>query len=50
MFIMQYMVMAFMGLIDTYFAITLPYIATPMGLFLMRQFIGQIPDSIIEAA
>lgn len=50
MFIMQYMVMAFMGLIDTYLAITLPYIATPMGLFLMRQFMGQIPDAIIEAA
>lgn len=50
MFIMQYMVMAFLGLIDTYLAITLPYIATPMGLFLMRQFMGQIPDAIIEAA
>ena len=50
MFIMQYMVMAVMGLIDTYLAITLPYIATPMGLFLMRQFMGQIPDAIIEAA
>ena len=50
MFIMQYMVMAVMGLIDTYLAITLPYIATPMGLFLMRQFMGQIPEAIIEAA
>lgn len=50
LFIMQYMVMAFMGLIDTYWAITLPYIATPMGLFLMRQFMGQIPDAVIEAA
>ncbi len=50
MFIMQYMVMATLGLIDTYFAITLPYIASPMGLFLMRQFMGQIPDAIIEAA
>lgn len=50
MFIMQYIVMAVLGLIDTYLAITLPYIATPMGLFLMRQFMGQIPDAIIEAA
>ncbi len=49
-FIMQYMVMAAMGLIDTYFAITLPFIATPMGLYLMRQFMGQIPDAVIEAA
>lgn len=50
MFIMQYMVMATIGIIDTYFAITLPFIATPMGLFLMRQFMGQIPDAVIEAA
>lgn len=50
LFIMQYMVMAKIGLIDTYLAITLPYIATPMGLFLMRQFMGQIPDAMIEAA
>ena len=47
---MQYMVMATLGMIDTYFAIILPYIATPMGLFLMRQFMGQLPDSMIEAA
>lgn len=49
-YIMQYIVMAKFGMIDTYFAITLPFIATSMGLFLMRQFIGQIPDSMIEAA
>lgn len=50
MYIMQYMVMAAMGIINTYFAITLPFIATPMGLFLMRQFMGQFPDAVIEAA
>ncbi len=49
-YIVQYIVMANMGLIDTYFALTLPYIATPMGLFLMKQFMGQIPESMIEAA
>ena len=50
LYIMQYIVMATMGIIDTYLAITLPYIATSMGLFLMRQFIGQLPDALIEAA
>ena len=30
LYIMQYIVMATMGIIDTYLAITLPYIATPM--------------------
>ena len=49
-YIVQYIVMANIGLIDTYLALTLPYIATPMGLFLMKQFMGQIPESMIEAA
>ena len=38
LYIMQYMVMATLGMIDTYFAI------------IMRQFMGQLPDSMIEAA
>jgi ABC-type glycerol-3-phosphate transport system permease component len=49
-FIMVYMVLAYLNMIDTYFAITLPFIATPLSLFFMRQFMGQIPDSMIEAA
>jgi len=49
-YIMQYMVMAKMGLINSYSALILPSIASPMGLFLMKQSISQIPDSIIEAA
>lgn len=50
LYIMQYMVMATLNMINTYFALILPLIATPMGLFLMRQSIGQIPDAMIEAA
>lgn len=49
-YIMQYMVMAKLRMIDTYSALILPAIASPMGLFLMRQSISQIPDSMIEAA
>ena len=49
-YIMQYMVMAKLGMIDTYSALILPAIASPMGLFLMRQSISQTPDSVIEAA
>jgi len=37
-------------MIDTYWALILPSIASPMGLFLMRQSIGQVPDAMIEAA
>ncbi len=49
-YIMQYMVMARMGMINTYWALLLPLISSSMGLFLMIQSIGQIPDSMIEAA
>ncbi|MDR0222768.1 MAG: carbohydrate ABC transporter permease [Oscillospiraceae bacterium] len=49
-FVMVYLVMAKLGMINTYFAITLPFIATPLSLFFMRQFMGQIHDSMIEAA
>ncbi len=49
-YLMQYMVMAKLGMINTYWALILPSIASPMGLFLMRQSISQIPDAVIEAA
>lgn len=50
MWIIQFLVMAIMGIIDTYFALILPNIATAMGLFLMRQSMTTIHDSMIEAA
>lgn len=50
MWIIQFLVMAVMGIIDTYFALILPNIATAMGLFLMRQSMTTIHDSMIEAA
>ncbi len=49
-YIMQYMVMAKLGMINTYSALILPLIASSMGLYLMIQSIGQIPDAMIEAA
>lgn len=49
-YIVQYMVIAKLGMIDTYLALILPGIATPMGVFLMRQSISQVPDAVIEAA
>ena len=49
-YIMQYIVMAKLGLIDNPLALILPSIASPMGLFLMRQSISQVPDAMIEAA
>lgn len=49
-YIMQYIVMAQLGMINTYSALILPLISTSMGLFLMIQSVGQIPDAMIEAA
>ncbi len=49
-YIMQYIVMANMNMINTYSALICPLIASSMGLYLMIQSVGQIPDAMIEAA
>ena len=49
-YLMQYIVMAKMGIIDNPLALILPSIASPLGLFLLKQSISQTPDSIIDAA
>lgn len=46
----NYIVLDQMGLIGTYFAIILPAIFSPFGVFLMRQVIAAMPDELIEAA
>jgi multiple sugar transport system permease protein len=38
------------GWINTYFALTLPFIVTPFGIFLMRQYIEGLPKELEEAA
>ena len=49
-FIPNYVVMSGLGLLDTFWAVLLPAMATPLGLFLMKQFMEQIPDAVIESA
>lgn len=46
----QYIVLSKLGMINTYWALVLPYIATPMGLFLMKQFMEGLSTSLLEAA
>lgn len=46
----RYLVVNKLGMIDTYWAEILPLIALPVGLFLIKQFVDQVPDSLIEAA
>lgn len=45
-----YVVIAKLGLINTYWCMIIPSLATPLGLFLMKQFMEQLPSSIIESA
>lgn len=46
----RYLVVVNLGLDNTFLAHIVPMLATPVGLFLVKQFIDQIPDSILEAA
>ncbi len=46
----NYLIMTKLNWLDTYLALIVPAIAKPLGLFLMKQFMEQIPDSLLEAA
>lgn len=46
----NYMVMSWLGWINTHASIIVPSLAFPLGLFLMKQFMEQIPDALLEAA
>lgn len=46
----NYMVMSWLGWINTHASIIVPSLAFSLGLFLMKQFMEQIPDALLEAA
>lgn len=46
----NYLIMTYLGLVDTYWSVILTAIGGTLGLYLMKNFIGQLPDSLIEAA
>lgn len=46
----NYLIMSKLGWLDTYAALIVPAMAKPLGLFLMKQFMEQIPDPLLEAA
>ena len=46
----SYLIMVKLGFIDTYRAIIIPAMGGTLGLYLMKQFMEQVNDSIIEAA
>ena len=48
--ISRYLVIVELELTDTWLVHVLPLAAMPVGLFLVKQFMDQIPDALIEAA
>jgi multiple sugar transport system permease protein len=49
-FVPLFVLVSKLGLLNTYPALILPFLTSPLGVFLMRQFMMGIPDSLIEAA
>jgi ABC-type glycerol-3-phosphate transport system permease component len=46
----RYLVVSNLGIMNTYLGHLLPVLALPVGVFLLKQFVDQIPDSLLEAA
>jgi len=46
----RFFVVKYLGLIDSYGAHIFPALALPVGLFLVKQFIDQLPDALFDAA
>lgn len=46
----RYLVIEALGLIDSFWVHIIPGLAIPVGLFLIKQFIDQIPKDLIEAS
>lgn len=49
-FVPLFLIVDWMGGLDTYWALILPFVADPFSIFLFRQFFIQVPDSVEEAA
>ena len=46
----QYIIISWLGINNSYWALILPACAFGMGLYLMKQFMEQLPDSLMESA
>ena len=46
----RFFVVKYLGLIDSFAAHIIPALAMPVGLFLVKQFIDQLPDALFDAA
>ena len=46
----NYLIMSSLHIVDTYWAVILPAVGGTLGLYLMKTFMVQVPDDMIEAA
>ncbi|MBO4733602.1 MAG: carbohydrate ABC transporter permease [Clostridia bacterium] len=47
----RYLIFSYLNIVNTYWIYILPYCASTMGVFLMKQYIdGSVPDTLLEAA
>ena len=46
----NYFIMSSIGLVDSYWSVILPAVGGTLGLYLMKNFMVQIPDELLEAA
>ena len=48
--IANYLTISWLGWLDTYLAVIVPFLGSTLGLFLIRNYMATIPDSLLEAA
>lgn len=46
----NFMIVSWLGLMDTQWALIIPAFGSSLGLYLMKQFVDQVPDTLLEAA
>lgn len=46
----NFIIMSKIGWVDTYLSVIVPAMGAPLGLFLMKQFMTTVPDTLLEAA
>ena len=46
----NFLIISQLGMLDTHWALIIPAFAFPLGLYLMKQYMEQVPDAIIETA
>ncbi len=46
----RFLIIVQLGIFNTYFAHIIPLLAMPIGIFLLKQFMDQVPDELLEAA